>query len=238
MVRSPCVFVSAAVFSKSAKPSIVGKFLFKLFSRSCLTCKYICPLIIELLVENGANINFQHTSTTKNRTALMYECQHNPSAIQYLVENGAKVNCVDIDLQSVLMYACQHNPSVIKYLVENGADINGLDKKNRTPLMYACKYNPSAVQYLVENGAEINCVNKKNKTALMFICKHGQLLAESTFNSIIKFLIDNGANVHFKDNTQCGRTALMIAYDNETITEVVERLFVMNIAKMYEQTTT
>lgn len=67
-------------------------------------------------------------------------------------------------------------------------------------LHFACEFNnPPVVECLVQSGADINCVNLDGKSPLSLACSR-QKNVQSL--SIIKFLIDNGADVNNWDGMQ------------------------------------
>ena len=119
--------------------------------------------------------------------------------IKTLIENGVDVNMKDGRGNSILFEACKYNDmDLIKMLVENGADVNIRTNKGYTPLGYVC-YNKSdnieLAKFLVEHGALI---------------KEYHLLdaVKNNNKNIIKYLIENGANVNAKDAD--GNTPLLL----------------------------
>ena len=49
------------------------------------------PSVVQLLIENGANVN----AIDRGRRFLSLACEYQPSVVQLLIENGANVNSTD-----------------------------------------------------------------------------------------------------------------------------------------------
>ena len=62
--------------------------------------------------------------------------------MKYLVDNGAKVNAVNVkEGASVLHWAAiAGNIKAIRFLLSRGADIHGIDKRGYNSLMHAVNY--------------------------------------------------------------------------------------------------
>lgn len=111
-----------------------------------------------------------------------------------LINNGADVNAMDGDQQSLLYFACLKNHvEIAKLLIEKGAIIEAVTKKGYTPLKIACyKGNIGIVQLLLKNGADIGPLINTPSTPIFLALQqnHGkivQLLREKgAFNNIIK----------------------------------------------------
>lgn len=148
--------------------------------------------IVKYLVENGASVDAEVLTITKNLEIFEYLLEQgnlninsvgylgmtalssasieygNLEMIKYLLEKGADINVKNEDGSTALMTASMYgNLEIIKYLIENGADINAKDNDDSTALIYASKWgNLETVEYLVKNGADINIKDIENKTAL------------------------------------------------------------------------
>lgn len=148
--------------------------------------------IVKYLVENGASVDAEVLTITKNLEVFEYLLEQgnlninsvgylgmtalslasieygNLEMIKYLLEKGADINVKNEDGSTALMTASMYgNLEIIKYLIENGADINAKDNDGSTALIYASKWgNLETVEYLVKNGADINIKDIENKTAL------------------------------------------------------------------------
>ena len=79
--------------------------------------------VLELLIQNGANVNQRDASTyTPLHRAALENC---PKNVEILIQNGAKINAISEHSsgQTPLLFALwTRNVELIKLLLENGAD--------------------------------------------------------------------------------------------------------------------
>lgn len=105
------------------------------------------------------------------------------SAVQALLDAGAKVNEFDDDGITVLSWAAIANRvDMARLLIGRGADVNHVDKKGMTPLLYAASIDfgdSSMIDLLLKSGARTDLRTKDAKTALDLArqYKHTHLLA-------------------------------------------------------------
>lgn len=152
------------------------------------------PEVVEVLLDNGADINIKDNDAEHHRCA-----QH--------------INDGSIPLHEV---AKQHNNIMINGLIRaaeillaKGSDINMKDYNGRTPLYVAvCNQFLAMVQMLLRNGANVNEKNKHGWTPLYLAIVNGNI-------EIIKTLLDYGANANEK--TSDGWAPLMLTKDKEII---------------------
>lgn len=114
----------------------------KVFNYDPLNCRddeYSTPLhsaaktnhlrILELLIENGANVNLQDQF---NKIPLHYSCEIGSFEIcKILVENRSKINTCDIHNKTPLDYATfiGHN-ELVSFLLKNGALVHDIDENH------------------------------------------------------------------------------------------------------------
>ncbi len=148
--------------------------------------------MVKYLVENGADIDSEALTVTRNLEIFEYLLEKGNVDInsvgylgmtalslssieegdfemfKYLLKKGVDVNVKNDDGSTALMVASLYgNLEMVKYLIENGADINAKDNDGSTALIYASKWaNLEEVEYLVKNGADINIKDIEGKTAL------------------------------------------------------------------------
>ncbi len=147
--------------------------------------------VAEILIDNGSYINEENEH---GHTPLIAAASFgNVQMLRLLINKGAILEKKNKQRQSALMYAAKNGrlESVV-YLLEKGANIEARDSKGNTILMLAIQYL-EVVKYLVGAGIEQDAVNRDNYTALMIA------MAREKWN-VLKWLINNGANIHKKEN--------------------------------------
>lgn len=129
---------------------------------------------------------------------LMYAAQSNVDVrtVKYLLDKGAKIDTKNSNEWSALMYAARYNPNpaVMEDLILRGANSEPNSVGLTVTMLAACNPNPGVLMTLLKYKDEINAATDKGKTALMYACENGQN------SSVIKMLIDNGANLNAKDS--------------------------------------
>ncbi|KAL2740342.1 hypothetical protein V1478_000483 [Vespula squamosa] len=156
--------------------------------------------IAKLLVEKGANVNriYKNTHYARQRLGgtLLHWASRNWNSdeiMKFLIENGADINATERDGRTPLCLLVKHNgtPEMIMFFVKNGADLN--NRSGGSPLYWAIYVRCIRLQtLLIELGTDVNGV----------IDSHENLKAPLHFAhdlSVVKLLIDKGANVNIKD---------------------------------------
>ncbi|AEM23266.1 ankyrin repeat-containing protein [Brachyspira intermedia PWS/A] len=105
--------------------------------------------IINMLLENGADINYTNDS---DMTPLIYAAyKGNTNIINTLLENGADINYTNYYGMTALMYAASYNQfEAVKILLENNADTSITDEDGRTALDWAKLENFEDIVELLE----------------------------------------------------------------------------------------
>lgn len=131
----------------------------------------------------------------------------NLEIVEYLLQNGAKpsVACTCVHRnKAALHFACEnchaHSAQIVEFLLNAGANLEQETFDFEKALHFACEFNDlPVVECLVQSGADINCVNLDGKSPLSLACSRQKKVRSL---SIIKFLIDNGADVNNSDGMQ------------------------------------
>lgn len=186
---------------------------------ACKEGKYV---FVVKLVEAGANIN--NTDVWDGHTPLMVALgQNNESRVliaEYLINNGADAAIISNDY-SALDYAFTYN--VVDYsesteildfqlamlLLNNGLSIT--DVRLGNVIFIAAKNNNKLmVKYLIEDlNVNIDVIDPTyGNSSLIWVVKN------NCYN-VVKYLLDNGANLDIKNNN--GKTALDIAIEKNNI---------------------
>lgn len=179
--------------------------------------------IARLLIEYGANVNFQNHSgdSILNHFGdsifnnLLQD--NNFDIIKILLDNSANPNLSNNKGNTLLHNICIYNEScndITKLLLNYNVDLNSINLKGKTALMYLCKFyyktnSVNSIELLLKNGANPNIQDTKGNTAMMYLFnrfhhEHG----DKKFN-IMKLLLQYGANLNIKNNN--GISALIRA---------------------------
>ena len=148
--------------------------------------------LIELLLENGANIN---SVDNNNGTSLHWACDSTTTeTAMMLLENGADVDIKDNEERTPLHWAIDRNHyDLSAELLKRGADINAVDKHKKTPLHWACtRANAQIVEMLLSNGSDVNSQENHSRTPL-------HIAIDINRTDIVKILLENGADVFLQD---------------------------------------
>ncbi len=190
-------------------------------TRTAITVATEYPKIIKLLINEGANPNFQeviHTKGAANQgklTALMKAIiggNHESSRI--LVENGIKLDIQDAKGNTALMHATNHlwanckdigeNIEDTKLLIDNDANLDLQNSEGMSALMItASKGLPKTAKLLIGKGANMELQSTKYGTTAL------QWAVTNVQTEMIKLLLKSGAKVDGRDYN--GETALMQA---------------------------
>lgn len=137
-------------------------------------------------------------SDKNGKTPLMYaaQCNVDVRTVKYLLDKGAKIDTKNSKEWSALMYAARYNPNpaVMEDLILRGASSEPNSVGLTVTMLAACNPNPGVLMTLLKYKDEVNAATDKGKTALMYACKNNQGA------SVIKMLIDNGADLNAKDS--------------------------------------
>ena len=167
------------------------------------------------LVDAGGDVN---AKSSTGQTPLM-TCARNyrhgyfqARVVEALIKVGADVNMTDNRGETVL-HGWTLMPQTYKKLIAAGADVNARSNTGETPLM-TCE-GADVVETLLNSGADVNITDDTGSTAF-----HTLRQVPQTF----KMLMDAGANVNARSNTD--ETPLMCAtrYGNARQIEAVETL--------------
>ncbi len=198
-------------------------------------------MIVQTLLEKGANVNQQTTDSIKI-TALMFAAANGHiEFVNDLLNKGANPNLAENDGFTALMFAAANGQEkIVNDLLNHAAKPNTKDAVGDTALMLAAaKGHETVVKLLLDKGANPNIKNKVGNTALILAvgnghidCVNALLNAEADVNKqnkkgetalmlaaanrhveIVNALLEKGADVHIQNES--GYTALMIAAANK-----------------------
>ncbi|MBK8187457.1 MAG: ankyrin repeat domain-containing protein [Cellvibrio sp.] len=160
---------------KLAKNPKIAKLLINEGASVQNTIEYVCdgiheisPILLKVLMEQGANLDPQDCS-------ILYNNLNNYSVVMSLLRHGATPNAIDdrgstIDEPVLLKAAEKDNKEIIQALLSHGAEVNKRDANGNTALMNASRLNNgSVVQTLINNSANVNLTNNFGDSALLMV---------------------------------------------------------------------
>ena len=146
--------------------------------------------IQNLLSHTEANINI-HDSFMKRTPLHNAVMSDSYDATCKLIEQGAKVNAVDIHNWTPLHYAASNSDlQYTKLLLDKGAKVNAQDYTGRTPLFAAMQMGgeEELIKLFVKHGAKINHTDNEGISVL-------DLAIINDDADMIKCLVSNGAKI-------------------------------------------
>ncbi len=185
---------------------------------------------LELFFEREKELGLTRQMKNKALSSAVYE-EYVPDldkylqAIELLIQYGADVNYVNED-KSMLVAAVtkivrtpedkKKQYKLVEFLLKKGANINWQDKSGETALMRCT--SKEIFELLLKRGANVNLKrNWGGETILHSLVD----TTKTDQRDLIKMALENGADVHIRDNN--GETALMIAnkHGNEEYSQVL-----------------
>ena len=156
--------------------------------------------VVKILVEHGVNTNAKVTYS-RHTPLISAATRNNKEISRLLIKNGANVDGKDARGQTAIF--CTRSLAIVEILVDGGANVNVQDSDGRTPLMiHAEKGNKDIVSYLIAHGADVDRGDTAGQTAL-HLTVYSTALHISGHLSIVKILVDGGANVNVQDKYGC-----------------------------------
>jgi ankyrin repeat protein len=158
----------------------------------------LCYPVLELLVEEGADVTTKHGERT-----LLHLAMRMPKAVRLLMKKGADINKKYMG-QSVLYAAVEGgNWKTVELLVQEGADIN--TKYIGKSVLYAAVEggNREIVELLVQKGADVNTMYE-DETVLEAALAAAE--RKSHCWDVVELLLRNGANINNVYNNFGGMT--------------------------------
>jgi ankyrin repeat protein len=184
--------------------------------------------ILELLLENGADLNYKHKHN--GNTALHYAVEsQNYLLVLKLINNGANVNIKNDKGLTPLGYSLEtlvknYNDSdsaskTILNLLINEAEVNFTINNNMSPLDYAIKYDKfDLIQAFINAGADVNekNVEKLGLTTLNYALRNNRE------GYLIYYLNESGSDIFYKNENK--QTSLMIAAKHNNHIDIIKYL--------------
>jgi ankyrin repeat protein len=173
-----------------------------------LAANYRFPLIAQLLIEKGADIEKR---TKLGETPLLLASMgattpEGSATLELLLKHGAKATTADKKKQTPLHFLAfnSENPGLIEMVINAGGKVNAATKAGRTPLHRAASSGRAAnVKMLLDHGANLDARDGAGKQPIHNAADYDEVDRETALESV-RVLLDAGADPHAIDKD--GRT--------------------------------
>lgn len=181
--------------------------------------------IIEMLIENSANLNLQDYN---GDTVLHLACSSEykfEDMLKMLILSSSNVNKVNKKNESILMVAIKNNYSdeLLEMLIERTLDLDIKDEDGMTAIMYAvCLGRYNIVEILIDKIQNIDDISGdlyENKTIISLATYFGH-------KNLIDLILKKGININTKN---CNKKILMYNAVASGNLEIVKKIFKMKI---------
>lgn len=173
--------------------------------------------IVQLLIDNGADLNYEHGNDPLAVAARFEQLE----IVKILLDAGADVeSTISLDgtyenSTGMQWAAINNNVELAELLIEYGADVNTAETlHNRTPIHGAAYYNsPEMVVFLLENGADPERRDSFGDTPLHYAVSNRVL-------QTAQILIEHGVALDTRDDL--GNTLLDEAGSNSEMIQLLQ----------------
>nr|UPO70950.1 sTRP5 [Mesobuthus martensii] len=161
--------------------------------------------IVQLLIEYKALVNclnYQQETPLHKAAAFNHK-----DVIEFLIKHGALIDCRCINhFTPLLLAAREGHIDAIKALLDNNADVSVVDKNEKSVVYWLCERNhPEALEILLKECFAPNLIFKEDA----FDNNPLHVAAENGYADVLKILLENGADIHSKNED--GETAMHLA---------------------------
>ncbi|WKJ88822.1 ankyrin repeat domain-containing protein [Methylomonas montana] len=193
------------------------------------------PEIVKFLLSFGIDIN---AKISDGNSALHYAARDENSlpTLSVLLAHGANINARNDNGETPIMDA--DSPTVLRVLIAGGADVNAKDNRGNSVLTAFFGRNiakndlEQIIKTLIERGADVNALVKEPPISPLI-----ELLSRQDYDDLwlLNLLIDNGADVNFKDDQ--GFTPLMsvLMYFSDLWGEEDYEWLIAKVSKLLEK---
>lgn len=169
---------------------------------------------VKLLIEKG--VHFCKYALNDSCSLHKSVINSNIELVQYIIEQGVKINAKDEDGWTPLEYAIEHNCiQNVKMLIDNGAKLTIGKYWFETPFIKNAIKNIKMLELLIDNNViDINFLDEDGDTLLLSILAYSKSVSDSQ-SEIVKLLIRKGTDVNYE--TKYGYTPLTHACEHEQL---------------------
>jgi ankyrin repeat protein len=172
--------------------------------------------VIKTLLAKGANIDDR--AYLDYDTCLMVACKKcHFNVVEFLLSNGANINCLDRNNKSVIFYASIGGDiKILNILLEYGVKLDYVDYFGDNALIYATKYgNTNFIEALIRNGLNINFKTANCMTPIM-------IAAEKGYIDVVKLLLFYEADILYINKYQDSFNSLLIKNNHTNIIDFLK----------------
>ena len=148
--------------------------------------------VLELLLENGANMNYLTNNVLIDWTPLMHACHNDDiESLELLLTYGADVKMKNSNGETALIFASQCAPEFPRLLLQHGADVNAKDNSGNSAIMYAVtdNYDISLTKLLIDAGAGLFEKDNSGNSLILRAAEEGN-------DAQFKYLMEIGADIN------------------------------------------
>ncbi|XP_046854028.1 ankyrin repeat, SAM and basic leucine zipper domain-containing protein 1-like isoform X2 [Xenia sp. Carnegie-2017] len=148
------------------------------------------PDVVALLIEHGANVNYQKDMFTVIMAACSSDCEAEDEVaecLKILIEKGAKINSRDRYHMTPLMYTCRNGrEKLVEILLQQKPDINKQDQRGWTALCWAASRGHGRIaRMLIDNNANLTLYTNDGQSAEDLAYEGGFTTLADVLNNLV-----------------------------------------------------
>ncbi|KAI9783726.1 MAG: hypothetical protein M1816_001207 [Peltula sp. TS41687] len=171
--------------------------------------------LVERLLKAGADVNAPLRD--QKITPIWFAAWEGREVVQYLLDQGAKIDVQDQDFGTPLYAAAEHGCiPVVRQLLNHGANVNLTGGLHRRPINAAAYYGRiEVVQLLLQKGAEVDPEEDyRYGSALGAAARKGH-------DAVVRLLLQSGWNVNRKSGVYNGALVAAATYGHVQVVQAL-----------------
>lgn len=185
------------------------------------------PAMIELLIDHGANVNYQQADG--NSLLMIAASQGCPASFGLLLKAGVDIHHTNRQDQTALHLA--NHPETAEKLLSYGAKIEQVDNQGQTPIFIVGVEPDSKMPWAsqpelvktparkrtvtdmyIQHGARVNHRDKQGRTPMIWAAMNGD-------EGAVRRLVKAGAQLWHLDNTKRNALAYAVMFNNVSLSK-------------------
>jgi len=175
--------------------------------------------LVKIFCERKCNIN---TTNINGKTPLMFAVCSKRIAIsdrlniiKILIESGADMEIKDYEYQNTPLMCSIDEPEIANYLLDLKANVHTSNIIGDTPLLFAALFGDLQIfERIHKMGFDLNEQNLQGNRAINFAVGNNHI-------NILKYLLDNNANVNVFDNQKESLLNICVLYDRYDMLKMI-----------------